>query len=282
MDKDKDRLITATNHCNELNIEFERFSGIDPKTLLQKEKNKYLNNFNQYFMPYGVVGCAYSHIYIWLDAIKNNYKNVLILEDDVIYKKENFYENFENAYNELPNDYDLFFIGYNAGNNIQSNDFKYIYQPKKLFYQTHSYIISLDGCKKLVEIIKNNKINNPIDNIISQNIHLLNIYLIKNVLTYQDRNYESNITPYNFSFLEYNYRYIINTYLFRIGDYHFNIFNILCLILSLIINLTLPKNISYILSTIILLFIIYDKNYLCALCYIIGIIISKVCLYRKN
>jgi GR25 family glycosyltransferase involved in LPS biosynthesis len=251
MDKDKDRLITATNHCNELSIDFERFPGIDPKQLLQKEKNKYLNNFNQYFMPYGVVGCAYSHIYIWLDAIKNNYKNILILEDDVIYKKENFYENFENAYNELPNDYDLFFIGYNAGNNIQSNDFKYIYQPKKLFYQTHSYIVSLEGCKKLVKIIQNNKINNPIDNIISQNKHLLNIYLIKNVLTYQDRNYESNITPYNFSFLEYNYRYIINTYLFRIGDYHFNIFNILCLILSLIINLTLPKNISYILSIII-------------------------------
>ena len=31
MDKDKDRLITVINKCNELNIVFERFSGIDPK-----------------------------------------------------------------------------------------------------------------------------------------------------------------------------------------------------------------------------------------------------------
>lgn len=108
MDKDKDRLMTVTNKCNELNIVFERFSGIDPKKLLDQEKNKYLSNFNQYFMPYGIVGCAYSHIYIWLDAIKNNYKNILILEDDIIFKKEKFYKNFENAYNELPNDYDMF------------------------------------------------------------------------------------------------------------------------------------------------------------------------------
>ena len=67
MNKDNNRLITVTNYCNDLNIKFTRFSGINPKKLLQKEKNKY-------FMPYGVIGCAYSHIYIWLDAIKNNYK----------------------------------------------------------------------------------------------------------------------------------------------------------------------------------------------------------------
>jgi GR25 family glycosyltransferase involved in LPS biosynthesis len=275
MDKDKDRLINVTNYCNELNIKFKRFSGIDPKKLLQKEKNKYLSKFNQYFMPYGIVGCAYSHIYIWLDAIKNNYKNILILEDDILFKKENFYKNFKNAYNELPNDYDIFFIGYKNNDNEIKNDFKYIYQSKQPFYETHSYIISLKGCNNLIKIINNNKINNPIDHIILNNKHLLNIYLIKNVLTYQDRNYESNITPYYFSYLKYNtYRYGTNEYLFRISDYHFNKLDILFIILSLIINLTLSKNISYILSIIILLFIIYDKNYICSLCYIIGFIIS--------
>ena len=177
MDKDKERLITVTKYCDELNIKFERFSGIDPKKLSQEEKNKYLSKFNQYFMPYGIIGCAYSHIYIWLDAIKNNYKNILILEDDIIFNKNNFYENLENAYNELPNDYDMFFIGYiNNDTNIKNN-FKYIYQPEKIFHETHSYIISLKGCKKIMKIIKNNKINKPIDHIIPKNKHLLNIYL---------------------------------------------------------------------------------------------------------
>ena len=279
MDKDKDRLISVTNFCNELNIDFERFSGINPKQLTEKEKNKYLNKFNQCFLPYGVVGCAYSHIYIWLDAIKNNYKNILILEDDVIFKKEKFYENLDNAYNELPYDYDMFYIGYAYGDINPSNDFKYIYKPKQIFYETHSYIISLKGCKNLIKIIKNDKINKPIDNIILKNKHLLNIYLIKDILTCQNREYESNITPYYFSYLKYGCRYGINGYLFRIGEYHFNILDIFFLILSLIINLSFSKNISYILSIIILLFIMYDKNYICVLCYIIGIIISILLKY---
>ena len=256
MDKDKDRLITVINKCNELNIVFERFSGIDPKKLLEKENNKYLSKFNQYFMPYGIIGCAYSHIYIWLDAIKNNYKNILILEDDIIFKKDNFYINFENAYNELPNDYDMFYIGYSHGDNNPTDNFKYIYQPKQSFYETHSYIISLEGCKKLIKLINNAKINYQIDNFISNNKHLLNIYLIKDILTYQDRNYESNITPYYFSFLKYGFRYGINGYLFRIGDYHFNIIDIFFLIILLIINLKYKK---YILSIILLLFFLYNR-----------------------
>jgi GR25 family glycosyltransferase involved in LPS biosynthesis len=256
MDKDKDRLITVTNNCNELNIFFERFSGIDPKKLSEKEKNKYLSKFNQYFMPYGIVGCAYSHIYIWLDAIKNNYKNILILEDDIIFKKNNFYKNFENAYNELPNNYDMFYIGYSYGDNNPTNNFKYIYQPKQIFYETHSYIISIEGCKKLLKIITNNKINKPIDNIITNNKHLLNIYLIKDKLTYQDKNLKSNITPYYFSYLQYGFRYGINGYLFRICDYHFNIIDIFFLIILLIINF---KNKNYILSIIILLFFLYNR-----------------------
>ena len=36
----------------------------------------------------GAFGCAQSHKYVWVDIIKNNYKNCLILEDDVILNKQ--------------------------------------------------------------------------------------------------------------------------------------------------------------------------------------------------
>ena len=50
---------------------------------------------NNKIITKGEVGCYLSHMYCLNDAIKNNYKNIIIFEDDIILHKK-FHEKFEN------------------------------------------------------------------------------------------------------------------------------------------------------------------------------------------
>jgi GR25 family glycosyltransferase involved in LPS biosynthesis len=59
------------------------------------------------------IGCALSHYYILKEAQKNNYSNVLVLEDDFLFL--DFGESLNNKINkstsELPANWDLFYFG---------------------------------------------------------------------------------------------------------------------------------------------------------------------------
>jgi glycosyl transferase family 25 len=190
MDKDINRLDKVTEECNKFNIKFQRFPGVNPNTLSEEEKNKYITKFCQNFCTNGMIGCGLSHIKIYEDVINNNYNNVLILEDD-IYFEDDFHYILNNALDELPNDYDILYIGsfglsskdtyydYNnflkivSNKKTETNSYKTIYCPE-FPLGTHAMIISNKGCKKLLEII--NKINYHIDFQISLNNQDLNTY----------------------------------------------------------------------------------------------------------
>jgi glycosyl transferase family 25 len=83
MDKDTERLEKVTKECKKFNINFERFSGVNPLKLSKKELNKYVSKTCQNICPDGLIGGGVSHMKIYEDALKNNYKNILVLEDDV-------------------------------------------------------------------------------------------------------------------------------------------------------------------------------------------------------
>ena len=177
MDKDTNRLDKVTEECNKFNIKFQRFPGVDPKTLSKKEKKKYITKFCQKYCTNDMIGCGLSHIKIYKDVINNNYNNVLILEDD-IYFEDDFQYILNNALYELPNDYDILYIGsfglsseetyydYNyflkiLSNKItETNIYKNICKPE-FPLGTHAMIISNKGGKKLLQIM--NKINYHID-----------------------------------------------------------------------------------------------------------------------
>ena len=59
------------------------------------------------------IGCALSHYYILKEAQKNNYSNVLVLEDDFLFldKGEFLKSNLEKSTAELPKNWDLFYLG---------------------------------------------------------------------------------------------------------------------------------------------------------------------------
>jgi GR25 family glycosyltransferase involved in LPS biosynthesis len=98
LDERKDRWKSAIEQFEKNNIAVERISGI---------KNKF--NINKTISD-AEMGIVLTHKLIYLDAIKNNYNNILILEDDCIFR-DTFVEDFNKTIKELPNDWDLFYLG---------------------------------------------------------------------------------------------------------------------------------------------------------------------------
>ena len=87
-----------------LNVNVERISGIDGKPIFKPGLNLSAGNY----------GLLLTNIKIIEDAIINNYKNILILEDDVMFI-DGFYEIFNEKILSLPDNWDLLYLG---GNNL--------------------------------------------------------------------------------------------------------------------------------------------------------------------
>jgi len=129
-------------------------------------------------MNEGQVGCALSHKNIYEDIVKNEYKRVLILEDDAEPITESF-KQFSNIINELPDDWELLYLDYSKNEKpVQLK--KSWYHLQKLagalkwdhriisnLYPTHfskylsvagfhdytdAYAVTLSGAKKLIEL----------------------------------------------------------------------------------------------------------------------------------
>ena len=89
LDSRKDRMLKMTKLLNELGIDnWERFPAIKPNfnSIEPREYRDYhkIQKLNKKYVK-GSIGCKYSHLAILKLAKKRNYKNVLILEDDVIF-----------------------------------------------------------------------------------------------------------------------------------------------------------------------------------------------------
>jgi hypothetical protein len=98
LDSRKDRLISAEKEFKKFNVNFERISGIKNKFMIEK------------IISDAEAGIVLTHKLIYIDAIKNNYNNILILEDDLIFR-DTFVEDFNKTIKELPEDWDLFYLG---------------------------------------------------------------------------------------------------------------------------------------------------------------------------
>jgi GR25 family glycosyltransferase involved in LPS biosynthesis len=103
LDRRPDRLENFKKEVEKYNLgEFERFSAYDGKGL---------NLTNEFNLKPGEIGIIKSNLDIIKDAKKNNYKTILIIEDDCVFNDEII--NFENYFNLLPNDWDMLYMGGN-------------------------------------------------------------------------------------------------------------------------------------------------------------------------
>ena len=103
LDRRPDRLENFKKEVNKFNLgEFERFSAYD---------GKQLNLTNKYNLKPGEIGIIKSNLDIIKDAKKNNYKTILIIEDDCVFRDEII--NFEDYFKLLPSDWDMLYMGGN-------------------------------------------------------------------------------------------------------------------------------------------------------------------------
>lgn len=85
------------------NIEVERFSAVYGKHLDIGDKT--------HLLP-GEAGIILSNFYLLLDAKKNGYERILILEDDIEFS-ETFVQDWENWSSEIPEDWEMLYLGGN-------------------------------------------------------------------------------------------------------------------------------------------------------------------------
>jgi len=127
-------------------------------------QNHSIDMFEKYYSK-SQIAIALSHFYAYKE-ITEKYENALIFEDDVILS-DHFIEKLNFYMNQLPQDYDMLFIGDGCHLHIDRN----ILVPNKYIYEkcrtrcTDSYIVSKKGALQICEYIKNlkYKINIPID-----------------------------------------------------------------------------------------------------------------------
>lgn len=157
MDKDKDKLKHFDKNMKRLNIKYKRIKGVDGK----KEKKNYNTK-----LRCGELGCLLSHINVLKDAIKNNYNNILIFEDDVVFHK-NFLEEFRKKYNYLmknENSFDLIYLGCSQKHRWRNIDIKQHYYKARNIDGTYAMIINKNIFKKILQEAQ--KLNKPIDRVL--------------------------------------------------------------------------------------------------------------------
>lgn len=152
LDRRIDKWLKVEAKFNKLNLKVQRFSAVDGNDISDFELKKY-NKINKY-----EVGCMLSHYKIIEDAKKNNYKRILIFEDDVL-----FAEDFNLLFNDRVtriDDWKLFYLG---ATQYQWNDIQFI---DDFYYSNHTdgtFAFALDQ-SIYDEILNTNSINNkPID-----------------------------------------------------------------------------------------------------------------------
>lgn len=104
LDKRIDRYEQCLIEFKKLNIGVERISAIEGAPIFKIGLN----------WSAGAYGLLLTHTKIIKNAISNNYNNILILEDDVMFN-DKFYEIFNNKMPLLPDNWDLLYLG---GNNL--------------------------------------------------------------------------------------------------------------------------------------------------------------------
>lgn len=208
LEKDKERLEFISTQLKALNIEFQRFEAVDGSSI---KNDLRLTTHCSSNCPDGLKGCAISHRTLWETMIENDYKNILILEDDAILNS-NIDSELQLSWNTVPNDFDILYLGstFYCGDTSLYNQCvtkltnRKIQQVSDNILKTegcgglYGYIISQKGAKNLIK----EPINFHVDDFIGDQVkkHDLNAYAFHPVLL-EANNKKSNLSQYYPPFL---------------------------------------------------------------------------------
>ncbi len=188
-------------------LQFEFFYGVDKQEhsmeelktdgLYSEHKAKAFHRYDKP-MSHGEVACALSHRNLWQLIVEQKYERVLVFEDDVV-PDENMFRFIPDIFNELPKDWELFYLGYDKNERRRKGKqrFYHVLSALKLLKwnqkmvknlyprpiskhisksgfhdMTHSFALTLKGAEKLLTL--QTPVSFPADNALS--------YAVKNEL----------------------------------------------------------------------------------------------------
>jgi GR25 family glycosyltransferase involved in LPS biosynthesis len=173
---------------NELDINYiNSIIGVEGKKSLDNfYKYKIIRKYHYELSSYGAIGCYLSHVNLWKEIIKNNFKNTIIFEDDVNVSNIE-YNNLIKRVNLLPDDWDIYLL-INPDfcyKKVKVENKRNLYKVKR-FFLLHAYIINFNACKKIIESNTLFPINQQIDHHLSELslLNKLNIYIHDNKISY--------------------------------------------------------------------------------------------------
>jgi GR25 family glycosyltransferase involved in LPS biosynthesis len=209
------RKYICIHQLNKFNItNYKIIEAIDSNKYNYKSiYNNIIKNMTPSFVNFnfriGALGCLLSHIECIKDAIKNDYKQIIILEDDFLLKNDflNEFNCFFNRLNSTHNNWDLVYLGKKQGNEkdkIENNPLIYlnkeyhnvvdinefIYRPNYKTWGTHALMIKNTIFNEILSYETN--IVGPIDLLMMSSYDKFNFYSIKNDLIISDES-ESDI-----------------------------------------------------------------------------------------
>jgi glycosyl transferase, family 25 len=170
MDKDISRMNSVDKLLKNIDIPYERFSGINGKEFVKNENNvssfSNIIDFNK--LSPSEVGCFLSHYTLWKRILKNNSQNdnvTIIFEDDITtYGSSNIKEMIVNATEKLKGKYDILYLGkcLDRCSKYEKTEVPNVY---KTFFAScnHAYIISKKGIMKILDYISKNKLPKAFD-----------------------------------------------------------------------------------------------------------------------
>jgi GR25 family glycosyltransferase involved in LPS biosynthesis len=199
LDRREDRWDQFTNNDSSVSfLNYERFSAVDGKNLKWSRQLGRIFEENDYNWRRGLIGCALSHIKLWIELLNSEYDAFLVLEDDVDFVPD-FERKLYHAYNEIKEtDWDLLYLGhhlykryvteqtYDKENYPTCEKWNRLISITRSMGGTVGYLINKKGALGLLNFINEKGMTNGIDTVQQKSADGLNIYYAKPHLVYSE------------------------------------------------------------------------------------------------
>jgi len=188
MERRLDRWLQFQNNAENVKeiLQYDRYDAIDGAQLQPNIQLQRIFEGNDYNMREGMVGCAMSHIKMYIELVKSQKDFFCILEDDITFDKS-FSEKFKTVLSDLENvAWDLCYLGHHirpefANFELPSDNSSITkWDAKKSLTMslggTIGYLISRKGAENLLNFINTHGMTNGIDTVQQKSADTLNVY----------------------------------------------------------------------------------------------------------
>jgi hypothetical protein len=206
----KEKLMVYLNKENVQNYEF--VEACDAYALEPSKEIYNLFKGNDFHYSKGVIGCAYSHLNLWKQLVKDDANDFYIVLEDDSELTQNFNQKLKHSCEEfINNKLEILYLGSHSypTRNTDINNLSFVYNKCETHPEgTWAYIISKQAAIKILNYINKNGIKFGIDGIVFYNelslINYTNESIVGTFFTFADSDVQRHTHRFNFDGIDLN------------------------------------------------------------------------------